>query len=416
MKILATYFPTFARWFGAGSSVSQTGRQLDAPGRTVHEASTPILTTDGALQVSTVWACVKLLAETIGSLPCFLYEEKGEGMRDVARNVPLYTVLHKKPNRRHSAVTFWTLMVMALVLRGNAYALKQKNAAGTVIGLWPLSPDQVEVLVQEDGSLIYAAKLDNKIVPFTEAEMLHIRGMGNNAVGFSTLDFMRASVGVAINAQNHTSRTVTKDGKRPGVLTIDHVLTKEQREAVRQNFADITKQSDRELYILEAGMNFTALAMSPADMQLLETRRFSVEDICRWFGVPSVLVNDTSKTTTWGTGVEQIIEGFYKFTIRPMLELIEQCIETQVLTPIEGAQYTVEFNLDALLRSTLKDRMEIYSKGTQNGILTRNECRQYENLPPMNGGDILTAQINLAPLSTIAEGKGGKVVLQNTIS
>lgn len=415
MKILATFFPTFARWFGAGASVSETGRQLDAPGRSVHDATTPTLTTDGALQVSTVWACVKLLAETVGSLPCFVYRNSAIG-RELARDIHLYRLLHDKPNRRHTAVTFWTLMIMALTLRGNAYALIQRNQLGQVIGLWPLSPDQVEVIAQKDGSLIYAAKQDSEIMTFGEGEMLHIRGMGNNAVGFSTLDFMRASLGVAINAQNHTARTITKDGKRPGVLSIGQVLTKEQREAIRQNFADITKQSDRELYILEAGMKFEPLSMSPADMQLLETRRFSVEDICRWFGVPSVLVNDTSKTTTWGTGVEQIIEGFYKFTVRPILELTEQCITEKVLTPAERTALTIEFSLDALLRATLKDRMEIYAKGTQNGIYSRNECRQYENLPPIEGGDILTAQINLAPLHIIAEGKGDKVVLQNTIS
>ena len=140
--------------------------------------------------------------------------------------------------------------------------------------------------------------------------------------------------------------------------------------------------------------------LSPADQQILETRRFGVEEICRWFGVPAVLLNHAN-VTTWGSGVEQLLEGFYKLTVRPMLVRIEQNITRRVLTPAERVRFTVEFSFDALLRASAKDRYELGAQGVQNGLITRNEFRQLENLPPIAGGDELTAQTNLAPISML---------------
>jgi HK97 family phage portal protein len=149
-------------------------------------------------------------------------------------------------------------------------------------------------------------------------------------------------------------------------------------------------------------MKYQPISLSPNDAQLLETRRFSVEEICRWFGVPPVLVGH-SNVTTWGSGIEQILDGFYKLTVRPMLTLIEQAIARRVLTPALRSRYTVEFSFDALLRANIKDRMEVYSKAVQNGVMTRNEARQLENLPPVPGGELATAQINLAPLTMLGQ-------------
>jgi HK97 family phage portal protein len=138
---------------------------------------------------------------------------------------------------------------------------------------------------------------------------------------------------------------------------------------------------------------------------LLETRRFTVEEICRWFGVPPVLVSH-SNVTTWGSGIEQLIDGFFKFTVRPYLVKIEQGLSKRVATSAQRVRYTIEYNFDALLRASMKDRAEIYAKMVQNGLKTRNECRQLENDPQMPGADDLTAQVNLAPLSML--GKTGK--------
>jgi hypothetical protein len=182
---------------------------------------------------------------------------------------------------------------------------------------------------------------------------------------------------------------------------IDKLLNEAQRAAIRQNYRGLVEGSDDELLVLEAGAKFEPLNMSPVDLQLMETRRFTVEDIARWFGISSVMINDTAKTTTWGTGIEQIIEGFYKFKLRPMLESLEQALERRVLSPRQRELYTVEFSLEAILRGSYKDRLDAGSKAVQNGLMTRNEWRQLENLPPLPGGEALTAQSNLVPVDQL---------------
>ena len=147
-------------------------------------------------------------------------------------------------------------------------------------------------------------------------------------------------------------------------------------------------------------MKYQQLSITPEDQQLLETRQFLVEDLCRWFDVPPVMVHH-SNVTAWGSGIEQIVDGFYKLTIRPLLVSVEQATRKRVMTSKQRASMSIEFSLDALLRGSLKDRMEIYAKGTQNGIMTRAECRQLENLAPINGSDQLTAQSNLLPLALL---------------
>jgi HK97 family phage portal protein len=262
------------------------------------------------------------------------------------------------------------------------------------------------VKVLSDGSIIYEYNYDGVVTIYDARSILHWRDKGNGIIGMSRLDFMRSSVGVAIAAQNHTESSYRKSGKRPGVLLIDKLLTKEQREKIRENYAGLVEGANDDLLVLEAGAKFEPLSLSPADMQLLDTRRFAVEDIARWFGVPSVMINDTAKTTTWGTGIEQLIEGFYKFRLRPMLESLEQAIDRRVFTPRQRERYVAEFSLDAILRGSFKDRLTAASTAVQNGLMTRNEWRQMENLPPMDGGDLLTVQLALAPLDKLPGSPG----------
>jgi HK97 family phage portal protein len=154
--------------------------------------------------------------------------------------------------------------------------------------------------------------------------------------------------------------------------------------------------------VLEAGAKYQQLSISAEDQQLLSSRQFGVEEICRWFDVPPSLIHH-SNVTTWGSGIAEIVNGFHKFTIRPMLVSIEQAVRKRVMTVKQRATMDCEFNLDALLRGSIAERFEVYSKGTQNGILTRNEARQLENLPPMDGADDLTAQTSLVPLEKLGQ-------------
>lgn len=402
---MATFFQSLRRIFGnVGSTGQQDGIQYNQPFTKVYE-TTPDVGIDGALQVSAVWSSVELLCDNLASLPLFVYErERGvDGHKVLARNTPLWTLLHESPNNRHTPMEFWQYMTMNYLLRGNAYAKLDRNSKGEVFNMIPLSADQVEIEVLRDQSIVYKYQYEGKVAVYSSDSILHWRDKGNGIIGMSRLDYMRSTVSLAINAQNHSSNIFRKSAKRPGVFMIDKLLSEEQRKAVRQNYRGLVEGNEDDLLVLEAGAKFEPLNMTPADVQLLETRKYTVEDIARWFGIPSAMINDTSKTTTWGTGVEQLIEGFYKFRLRPMLESLEQSIDKRVLTTAQRMKYTVEFSLDAILRGSLKDRLETGSKAVQNGLMTRNEWRQLENLPPIEGGNTLTVQSAMIPINMMGK-------------
>lgn len=395
---------TVLSWFGRGGALAdKSGKQTGSTSAALVDGSTS-LATDGAMQLSTVWACVWLLANVIASLPLFVYRASN-GKRDLARDEMIWAILHDSPNSRMTPVEFWTAMLLNLLLRGNAYARIERNASGQVFALWPMAADQVEPVVQEDGSVVYLYQLGTNIAALAAANVLHIKDIGNGTIGLDRLDYMRATTSEAVHAQTVATKLFANGGKPSGLLMIDRVLKPEQREAIRANFAQMAEGSTSRLVVLEADMKYQQVNLTPQDQQLLETRRFSVEEICRWFGVPPVLVGH-SNVTAWGSGIEQLIDGFYKFTIRPTLVRIEQAVTKRVLSPADRSKLSVEFSFDALLRASLKDRMEIYAKAVQNGIKTRNECRQLENDPPVDGADQLTAQINLAPLHMLGKIQG----------
>ena len=397
-------FTTFLGWFGWGGALGEnTGKQSGGTSGALIEGSTAI-SPDGAMQLSTVWACVWLLSNVIASLPLFVYANVG-GKRQLARDTLLYQLLHDSPNSRMTPVEFWVAMLLNLLLRGNAYARIERAANGNAIALWPMSADQIEVHVLPDGSLIYKYAIGGNVAILADINVLHIKDIGNGTIGLDRLDHMRATTTEAANSQTAASAMFANGGKPNGILMIDRVLKPEQREAIRRNFGQMAEGSTSRLVVLEADMKYQQVNLTPEDQQLLETRKFSVEELCRWFGVPPVLVGH-SNVTAWGSGIEQLIDGFYKFTIRPALVRIEQALTKRVMTAADRARYTVEFSFDALLRASLKDRMEIYAKAVQNGIKTRNECRQLENDPPIAGADELTAQTNLAPLHMLGQIQG----------
>lgn len=405
-----TIFGRVYSWFGSIGATTQSRGLQDTRPLTVVHSNSPDVGVDGALQISSVWACIELLADNIASLPIFVYMVKN-GLRELARDTDLWRLLHTSPNSRHTSMEFWQFMVMNYMLRGNAYARLERNGRGEVIAMWPLSSDQVQVKVLDDGSLVYEYSVNSTVIVYAEKNILHFRDKGNGIIGMSRLDYMRSSLSVAINAQNTTNNTYEKENRRPMVFMIDKTLKSEQREAIRKNFKGLTESGDDDLLILEAGAKVEALSMTPAEVQLLETRKFSVEDISRWFGIPSVLINDLANRVPYGNN-DDLIQIFYKFKLRPMLVGFEQAMTKRVLTPEQRAKMSLEFSIDAILRGSLKDRVEIYSKQLQNGMKTRNEIRQLENDPPEVGADKLTAQVNLVPLDML--GKTGKNVSSST--
>ena len=392
-----------AGWFRFGGLAlgDRTGTQLAGPSAAL-VSNTRNSSADGALQISAVWACVQVIAATIASLPLFVYAEKGKGLRDLARTSTLWSLLHDSPNRLMTPIEFWTAIVLNLLLRGNAYARIDRAPNGEAYALTPMSSDQVEMRILEDGTVVYLYSIGSDVAVLAESSVVHFKGMGNGTIGLSRLDYMRATTDEAANAQTTANQLFANGGKPTGVLMVDQVLNKEQRDRIRQNFEELATATTSRLFVLEANMKYQQVNLTPNDLQLLATRQFTVEEICRWFGVPPVMVGHAN-VTTWGSGVEQILDGFFKLTIRPAIVGFEQALRKRVLTANQRAQYSIEFSIDALLRANIKDRFEVYSKAVQNGLKTRNECRQLENDPPITGGDELTAQTNLVPLDKLGQ-------------
>lgn len=410
-------FRIVSGWFRYGGTSLGDGRgvQGNAPSSNLVADVSPV-GVDSALQISAVWAACSLLTRTISTLPLMVYAtDKGE--RELARDSALWELFHENPNSRMTPAEFWAALILNLLLRGNAYARIVRNANGEAYALWPMAADQVEMDIGEDGRVVYLYRIGNDIAALAAENVLHIKEMGNGSIGLARLDYMKVTTGELANAQAAANKLFKNNGKPTGVLMMDQVLSQDRRKKLLSQFAEMAEGSTARLYLLEADMKYQQINLSPEDMQLLSTRQFGIQEIGRWFGVPAILLNQTENTSTLGSSSGEIIESFHKLTVRPSLVFIEQAIRKRVLTAEQRRAYTIEFNYDALLRATLKDRMGIYSQGVQNGIMSRAEARQLENWPFVDGSEILTAQTNLAPLNMLGKIKGGGGnVPENTIA
>ena len=390
----------FSRFGWGGVMSDQSGQQLETPSSLVAAPMSP----DIALQISTVYACARLLAGTVSSLPLMVFKEDSRGNRKVDRGSRLWTILHDQPNSVMTASDFWQAMILQWALRGNAYAQIMRDSVGDVISLWPLSSDQMTVFSdKQTGRLVYQYVRDSVTYDLTPDQVLHIKDIGTGILGFSKLEFMGSSVQEAMATQKYTMQNAQNFGRPSGILTVDHVLDRKkgQADAVGRALGSFKSESGK-LIVLEADMKFQQVALTPEQSQLLESRKYGVEEICRWFGVPPVLIG-ASGATTWGSGIAEIVSGFHKFTLNPLLKSIEQALESRILRAEERGSVVIEFNLDAFFRGDLQSRYAAYATAVQNGFKTRNEVRALENDPPIEGGDTPTAQTNLAPLDKLGE-------------
>ena len=388
-------------WFKRGGALGEApGSQNPVPSASL-VPDTAMVGSDGALQISTVWACIDRRASIIASLPFFVYDSI-RGERHMARTSRLYALLHDSPNSRMTPFEFWRAMILNYDLRGNAYARIDRDANGEALAMWPMPSDQVVAKVLADGSMVYVYSFANDVAILAAENVLHLKNLGNGTVGLSKLEFMRATTDEAAKAQESASKIFGAGGKPTGVLMIDRVLNKEQRAAVAANFAGLAMGTTGKIHLLEADMKYQQLSLSPVEQQLLETRKYGVEEICRWFDVPPTLIHN-SNVTSWGSGIFEIKDGFYTLSLAPLCVNIAQAVTKRVMTSRQRVTMSIEISMDAIMRASIKDRFEIYAKATQNGLKTRNECRQLENDPPLPGGDELTAQSNLVPLTMLGK-------------
>lgn len=394
-------------FFGGGGGSRNKGQQQPGPGSYQHKAATSV-TLDSALQLSSVWACTRIITEAIGSLPVNVYKIEKDGTRTPYPDHPLAKLFRGKVNRWQTRQEFFESITYQFVLQGNNYAAIQRNSQNEIVSLIPLMTPQMQVDLMDSGAIQYQYTEDKGIRVYDQKTIWHNKLFGNGIVGLSPLAYARNSIGVGQAAEQAVTKIYSNGGKPSGLLMIDRVLKDDQRKQIKKNFAEMAEGNEERLFVLEADMKYEQVSLSPQDIELLQSRRFQIEDICRFFGVPSVLVNDTTQNTAWGSGIAEIIQGFYKFGLRPYLERYEASMKANLLTAEERETIDLEFDFDALLRPDLYDRLKAGKEAVTGGLMTPDQFRKTEGWPSMPGGDKLYMQQQMVPIDMLDKIQRGK--------
>lgn len=393
----------YDRWFSGakrldkGSTAEPFVSQSSGSGSSVN--------VEKSLKLSAVWACVRLRSQTIASLPLHLKDSD----RKIASKHELYKIIHDAPNADMCSSEFWEAQIANLDLWGNAYS-RINRIGGRVVSLDILDPQYMRVKRSDSGEIVYIYTKNNVDGgEYPESEILHFRGFTlDGLVGLSPISYQAHVMGLQIDANNAASKAFKNNLKAGGFLkTGDRVLNSDQRKLMRDALADFGKPENAGKWmILEAGMepaNMSGAWINPHDAQLLESRYFGIEEICRAFGVPPQLVFSTDKSSSWASSAEQINQNFLTYSLNPMLKRIEQTISRKLLKPEERSKFYPIFSVEGLLRADSAGRASFYTALLQNGVMTRNEVRALENLPPVEGADQLTVQLNLTSIDKIGE-------------
>ena len=360
------------------------------------------VTAQTAIQLSTVYACVRVISETVASLPLGVYEATDDGNLK-AGDHPLYPLLHDEPNAEMTSFVFREVMLAHLLLYGNSYSQIIRSGKNTVVGLYPLLPDYMDVDRDSKGNLTYTyTTSDGKTVVIKPQDILHIPGLGfDGIIGYSPIALEKNAIGLGIASEEYGSKFFSNGARPSGILT--HPNTVKNPKAVREswNSAYGGSSNSNRVAILEEGMTFTPLSIPNNEAQFLETRKFQVDEICRIFRVPPHLVGNLEHATF--SNIEHQSIDFAVHTIRPWLVRIEQSMNRALFTDQEKGRFYVQFNIDGLMRGDYKSRMEGYAIARQNGWMSANDIRALENqnpIPKEEGGDAYLVNGNMIPITT----------------
>ena len=359
------------------------------------------VTPRSAIQVSVVYACVRVIAETIASLPFGVFRETDAGSVK-ALDHPLYRVLHDEPNEEMTSFIWRETMLTHLLLWGNSYSQILRSGRGKILGLYPLLPDHMEVDRDDrTGSLIYTYTTTKGVPVRLRAEdVLHIPGLGFDGImGYSPIALEKNAIGLGIAAEEYGSRFFQNGARPSGVLTHPNTVKDPKRLRESWNAAYGGSANGSKVAILEESMTFTPISLPNNEAQFLETRKFQVEEICRIFRVPPHLVGNLDRATF--SNIENQSIDFAVHTIRPWLVRIEQAMNRALFAENEKGRFYVQFNIDGLMRGDYKSRMEGYAIGRQNGWLNANDIRALENMNPIpeeEGGNTFLVNGNMVPI------------------
>ena len=361
-----------------------------------------------AMQMTAVYSCVRILSEAVASLPLHFYEYRGDGSKAKATDHPLYFLLHDEPNPEMSSYTFREVLMTHLLLWGNAYAQIIRNGKGEVIALYPLMPDRMSVDRDEKGQIYYqyymtvddAPTNKGKWVSLASTDVLHIPGLGfDGLVGYSPIAMAKNAIGMAIACEEYGAKFFANGAAPSGVL--EHPGTIKDPSRVRESWTQTFGGSSNanKVAVLEEGMKYTPISISPEQAQFLETRKFQINEIARIFRVPPHMVGDLEKSSF--SNIEQQSLEFVKYTLDPWICRWEQAMVRALLSAQEKKKYFIKFNMDGLLRGDYQSRMNGYAVGRQNGWLSANDIRELEDLdkiPAELGGDLYLINGNMTKL------------------
>ena len=372
-------------------------------------SSGKVVTERSAMQMTAVYACVRILSEAIAGLPLHMYRYKEEGGKEKALDHPLYLLLHDEPNPEMSSFVFRETLMTHLLLWGNAYAQIIRNGKGEVVALYPLMPNKMTVSRDETGQLYYTYQKSQEELPkdntstviLHPSDVLHIPGLGfDGLVGYSPIAMAKNAIGLAIATEEYGSKFFANGAAPSGVL--EHPGTIKDPQRVRESWMSQFGGSanSNKIAVLEEGLKYTPISISPEQAQFLETRKFQINEIARIFRVPPHMVGDLEKSSF--SNIEQQSLEFVKYTLDPWVVRWEQSIQRTLLTQDEKKTYFVKFNVEGLLRGDYQSRMSGYATARQNGWMSANDIRELENLdriPAEDGGDLYLVNGNMLPLS-----------------
>ena len=371
-------------------------------------SSGKVVTERSAMQMTAVYACVRILSEAIAGLPLHLYKYTSDGGKEKAIDHPLYQLLHDEPNPEMSSFVFRETLMTHLLLWGNAYAQIIRNGKGDIIALYPLMPNRMRVDRDDKGQLYYtynrvydeALKTKSMTVVLKPYDVLHIPGLGfDGLVGYSPIAMAKNAIGLAIATEEYGAKFFANGAAPSGVLEHPSTLKNPEklREAWQSQFGG--SQNSNRIAVLEEGLKYTPISISPEQAQFLETRKFQINEIARIFRVPPHMVGDLEKSSF--SNIEQQSLEFVKYTLDPWVVRWEQNLQRILLNPDEKKDYFFKFNVDGLLRGDYASRMTGYATARQNGWMSANDIRELENLdriPTELGGDLYLINGNMLPM------------------
>jgi HK97 family phage portal protein len=349
-----------------------------------------------AMKYSAVFACCRVLAETFASMPVMLYQKDKNGDRKALNDLDIYDILHSRPNDEMSPFNFKESMMMSLNLGGNSVSEKLFNRFGDVVGLYPYRWQQVKIDRDENNRLIYKITNGKESKTLNREQVLHIPGLSlDGIVGLSPIEYSASAINLGLSYEKFGIGFYKNGANASGAFTFPNELGDEAfgrlKEEVKKNYTGLKNTGTP--IILEGGGSFQPFTIKPADAQLIESKRFQIEDICRIYRVPQHLVQMLEKSTN--NNIEHQSLEFVMYTMLPWFKRVEENLNMQMLSPKERkAGYYLEFKIDALLRGDAKSRAEAYATGRLNGWLSINDIRKLENMNPVEGGDEYMQPLN----------------------